>query len=157
MKWIAHTRLCMQKTHPRHTAWLQCEQSIVYWPGNIWQVYDRYIHVICRHHSWQLHACGPAGSPNRSLPRHPCTLMVSMWACSGPWHEVFSYQPHMNISLCRMEYFIMQNRIFHYAEWNILLCRMEYFIMQNGIYHYAEWNISLCRMEYSYIYKWILK
>ena len=87
------------------------------------KLYTRYIldifqskPIICQHHSWQRHASGPAGSPNRSLPRHPCTLMVSMWACSGPWHEVFSYQDHTNISLCRMEYFIMQNKIFHYAE-----------------------------------------
>ncbi len=45
MKQIAHTRLCMQKTHTRHTAWLQCKQSILYWPGNIWQVYDRSCHI----------------------------------------------------------------------------------------------------------------
>ncbi len=66
----------MQKTHTRHTAWLQCKQSIVYWPGNIWQAYDRYIHVICRHHSLQGHTCWPGWSPNHSLPRHLCTSLL---------------------------------------------------------------------------------
>ena len=76
MKQLQHIRSCMQKTHPRHTAWHKYKQNNFNWPG----VYDRYITGIFMSYvsnslgSGMLAPAGPTGLPGAFCRSTPAPL-----------------------------------------------------------------------------------